>query len=418
MLKINPSNTGGVAYGLHPNLSPEVANVGQPKGLLDVWNQGKLAILCNVGTLIQPITRAQYLANIGHPYQLFSHSDQQTEFQTSTANTVGQTGWGGRIADVTCALNGATPLPMNISVAGTALFATGSSSRQLAISPYTTLNSALQLNMEGGSTADQNARRTAFQQLLGFDLDSIPINAASDTTNQALVASAALNTNPTLATLFPTTGLGYQLQQVARLIKVRDSIGMKRQIFFCALGGFDTHTNQTGTVPTSTSSAGSGGSGGQGSLLAQLSQAMRAFYDEMGAQGMSDQVTTFTFSDFGRTLAAFRIRRRFGRQRSRLGQSFADYGRRRPGPWILWHLSHSAIGRPKRCRQPRQMDTYDVGGTIWCDAGGLVWSGDCRHTDGISISPPVLAGKSWVPQLRSERYESKRSWEFVRVESG
>jgi uncharacterized protein (DUF1501 family) len=79
---------------------------------------------------------------------------------------------------------------------------------------------------------------------------------------------------------------------------------MKRQIFFCSLGGFDTHTNQTGTVPTSTSGAGTGGSGAQGSLLAQLSQAMRAFYDEMGAQGTSDRVTTFTLSDFGRTLAA------------------------------------------------------------------------------------------------------------------
>src|ERR1700687_2023349 len=75
LLKVTPSNTGGVAYGFHPNLSPEANNAGQPKGLLDVWNQGKLAILCNVGTLIQPITRAQYLANIGHPYQLFSHSD-------------------------------------------------------------------------------------------------------------------------------------------------------------------------------------------------------------------------------------------------------------------------------------------------------------------------------------------------------
>lgn len=302
LLPINPP--GGRPFGLHPNLSPEVANAGQPKGLIDVWNQGKLAILCNVGTLVQPLTRAQYLANIGHPYQLFSHSDQTTALQTSTANTVGQTGWGGRIADVTSALNGSTPLPMNTSVTGTALFATGSSSRQLAISPYTSLNAALQLNMDGGSTADQNARRVAFQQLLGFDRDSIPINAADDTTNQALVASAALNTNPTLTTIFPVTSLGYQLQQVARLIKVRDTLGMKRQIFFCSLGGFDTHTNQTGTSPTSTNGAGSGGSGGQGNLLAQLSQAMRAFYDEMGVQGMSDRVTTFTLSDFGRTLTA------------------------------------------------------------------------------------------------------------------
>jgi uncharacterized protein (DUF1501 family) len=308
LLPINPP--GDRQFGLHPNLSPEIANPltnGQPtkKGLLDVWNQGKLAILCNVGTLVQPITRDQYLANVGHPYQLFSHSDQQTEFQTSSASTVGQTGWGGRIADVTFALNGSTPVPMNVSVAGTALFATGSSSRQLSISPYANLNQALQLNMQGGSSADQSARLAAFQQLLGYDRDSIPISAADDTTNQALVASAALssaNVQPTI--VFPTTALGYQLQQVARLIKVKDALGMKRQIFFCSLGGFDTHNNQTGTAPTSLSNAGSGGSGNQGSLLAQLSQAMRAFYDEMGVQAISDRVTTFTLSDFGRTLAA------------------------------------------------------------------------------------------------------------------
>jgi len=128
-------------------------------------------------------------------------------------------------------------------------------------------------------------------------------------TNQALIASAALSTNPALSTVFPYASnppypyfLGSQLQQVARLISAANSLGMKRQIFFCALGGFDSHTNQTGTVPTSTSNLGSGGSGGQGGLLAHLSQSMRAFYDEMSAQGMSDRVTTFTLSDFGRTL--------------------------------------------------------------------------------------------------------------------
>ena len=304
LLKITPSNTSGVSYGFHPNLSPEANNAGQP-GLLDIWNAGKLAVLCNVGPLLQPLTRAQYQANIGHPYQLFSHSDQQTQMQTSTSNTIGQTGWGGRIADVAGSLNGSTPLPMNVSIAGTALFATGSNTRQLTVAPaWVPLNSVLQLTMEGGSSADQTARRNAFTQLLSFDRESIPVNASDDTVNQALNASAALNTNPTLATVFPNSYLGYQLMQVARLIKVKDSLGMKRQIFFCAVQGFDTHTNQTGTAPTNTSSSGSGGSGGQGALLAQLSQAMRAFYDEMVVQGLSNQVTTFTLSDFGRTLQA------------------------------------------------------------------------------------------------------------------
>jgi uncharacterized protein (DUF1501 family) len=120
-----------------------------------------------------------------------------------------------------------------------------------------------------------------------------------------MTADAALNAagNPSIGS-FPSTTLGNQLAQIAKLIKIKASLGLAngRQIFFCSLGGFDTHTNETGTVPTSTSSAGTGGSGIQGNLLAQVSQAMRAFYDEMVAQGLSNNVTTFTLSDFARTL--------------------------------------------------------------------------------------------------------------------
>lgn len=308
--KITPSNTSGVAFALHPNLSPEANNVGVAKGLLDVWNAGKVAVLCNYGSLVQPITRAQYQANIGRPYQLFSHSDQVAQQQTSIANTVGQTGWGGRIADKTGSLNGTVALPMSISVAGTSLFATGQNTRQLAISSIGTLANVLVLNWSGGPpSADPNTAGSSYRQLLGFDLDAFLVKGASDTTNQALTADAALNqTDPTIptppnTTAFPATGLGNQLRQVAKLIKLRDAVGinMKRQIFFCTLGGFDNHTNETGSNPTNPAGGGTN-SGNQGALLTQLSQAMRAFYDEMVAQGVSNNVTTFTLSDFGRTL--------------------------------------------------------------------------------------------------------------------
>ena len=310
LLQITPSNTSSVAFGFHPNLSPEVANPltnGQPtpKGVLDVWNAGKLAVLCNYGSLIQPITRTQYQANIGHPYQLFSHSDQQTQQQTVVASGVGQTGWGGRVSDKTGNLNpGNAPLPMNVSVAGTALFGTGINSRQLAIAPAPTpLNQVLVLQMDGGVQADRDARKATFIQLLGFDTDKVLFKAADDTTNQALTTSAAL-VDQTVGS-FPVTTLGNQLKQVAKLIKISSAptpggLGIKRQIFFCSLGGFDTHTNETGTNPTNPAGGGAG-SGNQGSLLTQLSQAMRAFYDEMVAQAMIDSVTTFTLSDFSRT---------------------------------------------------------------------------------------------------------------------
>ena len=309
--KITPSNTGGVSYAFHPNLSPEFGSVpGQAKGLMDIWGAGKLAVLCNVGSLVQPITRAQYGQGIGRPYQLFSHSDQVAQQQTSVAKTVGQTGWGGRVADKTNSLNGTVALPMNISLAGTNLFSTGINSRQLAISAApTTLANLLVLNWSGPSIANPNTAGSSFRTLLGFDQGSTLIKGATDTTNQALTADAALNQGepviptPGNPTAFPNTSLGNQLKQIAKLIKIKDAAGitMKRQIFFCSAGGYDTHTNETGTDPTNPGGQGTQ-SGGQGQLLAQLSQAMRAFYDEMVAQGLSNNVTTFTLSDFGRTL--------------------------------------------------------------------------------------------------------------------
>jgi len=304
--KITPSNTSGVSYAFHPNLSPEFGAVpGQAKGLMDIWTAGKLAVLCNVGSLVRPITRAQYAAGIGRPYQLFSHSDQVSQQMTSVANTVGQTGWGGRIADKTNALNGNVALPMNISLAGTSLFSTGINSRQLAIAAApTTLANLLVLNWSGVFSANPNNGGSSYRTLLGFDTNSFLVKGASDTTSQALSADQALNQpDPALATTFPTTSLGNQLKQIAKLIKIKDAAGitMKRQIFFCSVGGFDTHTNETGSDPANPA-GGAAQSGTQGGLLTQISQAMKAFYDEMVAQGLSNSVTTFTLSDFGRTL--------------------------------------------------------------------------------------------------------------------
>jgi uncharacterized protein (DUF1501 family) len=305
--KITPSNTSGIAYALHPNLSPEANNTAAP-GLLKPWNDGKLAVLCNVGSLVQPITRANYAAGVGRPYQLFSHSDQVNQQMTSIANTTGQTGWGGRVADKTNSLNGPVALPMNISLAGTSLFSTGVNSRQLSIGTGTLAN-LLVLNWNGPSSANPNNTGSSYRTLLGFDQDKTLIKASHDTTSQALTADQALNQpDPTIPTpgnptAFPGTSLGNQLRQVAKLIKIRDSAGitMKRQIFFCSIGGFDTHTNETGSQPTNPAGGG-GNSGDQGSLMTQVSQAMRAFYDEMIAQGLSNQVTVFTLSDFSRTL--------------------------------------------------------------------------------------------------------------------
>jgi uncharacterized protein (DUF1501 family) len=297
LLPINPAS--GRQFGLHPNLSPEVANPAQAAGLLGPWNQGKLAILANYGSLLRPTTKAQYQSNVGgafRPYQLFSHSDQVNQQMSSIVNTTGQTGWGGRLADNTGSLNGVTVLPMSLSVAGGNLFETGASTRQIAIGTGS-LSSVLSLSWNGPASANPFTNGSGFRQLLGFDRGQTLIRGASDTANTALNADQILNQpDPTITATFPGTGLGNQLKQVAKLIKIKDTLGLKRQIFFCSLGGFDTHTNETNTDPTQPNN-----SGAQGNLLTQFSQAARAFYDEMGAQGNSNSVTLFTISDFGRT---------------------------------------------------------------------------------------------------------------------
>ena len=299
LVQISPPNTGGNVFGLHPNLSPEVANAGQLPGLVGPWNQGKLAILCNYGSLLQPTTKAQYQSNAGgafRPYQLFSHSDQVNQQMTSICKTTGQTGWGGRMADNTGSLNGVTVLPMSISVSGANLFETGVNTRQLAIGTGA-LQTVLNLNWNGPASANPFTNGSGFRQLLGFDTSQTLIKGTSDTTNQALSADQMLNQpDPALTATFPATGIGNQLKQIAKLIKIKDTLGMKRQIFFCSIGGFDTHTNETSVDPTVPNQ-----SGGQGNLLTQFSQAARAFYDEMGFQGNSNSVTLFTISDFGRT---------------------------------------------------------------------------------------------------------------------
>jgi uncharacterized protein (DUF1501 family) len=280
--KLNPlasPQPNGSNFGFHPNM-PE---------LKDLFNQNKLAVVCNVGTLVQPLTRAQYQGNSAlnpKPYQLFSHSDQVAQQQTSISLTQAQSGWGGRMADHLTGVNSSAALPMVVSIAGVSLFTTGELTRPLAISDSnTSLSQVLVLNAGPSSMSDAN--KATMKGLRALDNDSVLIKAANDTTNQAIQTSDALKSASPPAMTFPNTSIGRQLKQVANLISLRSTLGMNRQIFFCFLNGFDTHNVQLST---------------QATLLTQVSQAMKAFYDATVSLGVEQQVTTFTLSDFGRTL--------------------------------------------------------------------------------------------------------------------
>jgi len=281
LLPVSPA-TGG-SYGFHPNM-PEMQSL---------FNQGKLAVLCNNGPLVEPLTRTTYQNGTGKkPLQLFSHSDQVGLFQTAIANNVSQTGWGGRLADKTQGLNGSATFPSNVSIAGINLLLSGVDTRQLAVADSNTLlANVLQLIMSGTS-GEQASRLASFNELRTLDNQFKLVKAASDIRSSSIQTDDALSSvNPTLATVFPNTTLGRQLRQVALLIKAcTDStagINMKRQIFFTQLGGFDTHSAEVN---------------GQAGLLTQVSQAIGAFYQATIDLGIQNNVTTFTMSDFGRTL--------------------------------------------------------------------------------------------------------------------
>ena len=287
LLQIDVPSVGS-SFGFHPSLT----------GLHELWGDGKAAVVCNVGPLVEPTNRDSYINGTARvPINLFSHSDQQNQWQTSVSNTASSTGWGGRLADKTADLN-TTTFPPITSAAGTPIFVAGNVEQPLAIAPApTTLNTALRLD-GFPSSPDNDPRYIALQQLLQEDQSLTLVRGASRITNEALGVQRALSAvgDPAVSPfpLNPRTSLGNQLEQVAKVISVRSALGMSRQIFFCSLGGFDTHSGQVTSATSPTT-------GTHANLLAQVSGAMKAFYDATVNLGVASQVVTFTLSDFART---------------------------------------------------------------------------------------------------------------------
>jgi|HubBroStandDraft_2_1064218.scaffolds.fasta_scaffold95297_1 uncharacterized protein (DUF1501 family) len=268
---------GQSIYGLHPNM-PEM------QGYFN--NQKSLAIVANVGTLVQPTTQASYRSFLNLPENLFSHSDQQDQWQSAQLTGTPVSGWAGKIADNVQTFNASALFPPILSIAGSPVFCTGVTTRPFSMDP------GQPPGLQGfDPSAASQARYTATQQLLTFDSGLSMVQAANAVTGQAVkfaqVLSDALKNIPPLQTKFPINDLGQQLQQVAQVISARSALGVQRQIFFCSVGGFDTHADQ---LPQ------------QVQLLSTVSQGMSAFYQATQELGVTNNVTTFTLSEFSRTL--------------------------------------------------------------------------------------------------------------------
>jgi uncharacterized protein (DUF1501 family) len=265
---------GKEMYGLHARLDR----------LRDLYSRGKLAVVANVGTLVRPISREQYQQGAAVPLNLFSHSDQQQQWQMASIPGAPHNGWAGRAADLVSIRSAPSRFPVGVSTAGNSLFLTGE------LPEVSIINGQLGLDGSDGSIAE-NARDAAFQQIVKFPTGMALIQKANQVTadglNAAKELNGALSAGSSLKTPFPSTSLGKQLQQVARVMNVRKELGAQRQIFYVAIGDFDTHTDSMRR---------------QDVLLADMAASMSAFYDATLEMQIERQVVTFTESEFGRTL--------------------------------------------------------------------------------------------------------------------
>ena len=274
-----PADSAGLArqYALAPELAP----------LTPLFNAGKMAVMLNVGTLVQPTTKIQYTnKSVPLPPKLFSHNDQQSIWQSSAPEGA-TSGWGGRMGDLFQAGNGNATFTC-VNVSGNAIFLSGASAVQYQVAVNGSVPLAGLKNPLFGSSACSDA----LHALITTQRSALLENEYSRIMRRSLDANDVLTnalSGSTPATAFPpNNSLADQLKMVARMIANASAIGAKRQVFFVSLGGFDNHDGLLTTHPN---------------LLTNVANALNAFYNTTVELGVSEKVTTFTASDFGRTLS-------------------------------------------------------------------------------------------------------------------
>ncbi len=280
LLPIAPATPQGRQFGLHPNV-PE---------LQTLFANGQLAFLNNVGTLVEPMTLQQYRDGTARrPLGLFSHSDQQMHWQTSIPDRRNASGWAGRMADVLGSVNNNQNISMNISLSGQNTFQSGNITAHYTI----TENGSRGLRGYGGPSLTDQVRTDSIDNLLAMNYQHVFEQAFADRMRGAIDAhlefSAAIAALPPLQTVFSQTQLSQDFRMVAQTIQARQSLGMCRQTFFISMGGWDHHdevlVNQENMLPI-------------------VSAALSEFNAAMVELGVENDVTTFTASDFGRTLTS------------------------------------------------------------------------------------------------------------------
>lgn len=291
VLPLSPLNANGRTFAAHPSL---------PK-LAQIFNTDRrLAVVGNVGVLVGPTTLAQYTArSVPLPPQLFSHSDMQGHWQSGNPSVPFSTGWGGRMADLLYTSNGASPLPLSVSISGSnqLMVAAQPNAAPYQVSPNGPIRIRAWRDWDTGGANPQKLYQDRIVALRANLLEDAYADVAARSIDTEVAVTAALASIGSFRADFPgtgtdaqpnsaTNGLANQLRMVARLIAARAAFGVKRQVFFVAQGGFDTHGDQLAQ---------------QAALLSKLDDGLDAFYRKTVALGVAPNVTSFTASDFGRT---------------------------------------------------------------------------------------------------------------------
>ncbi|HMP90687.1 MAG TPA: DUF1501 domain-containing protein [Kiritimatiellia bacterium] len=284
LLSINPLDYNGPQLGIHP---------GMP-ALQQLFENGNAAFVTNVGTLVEPVTKAQYVnGTVPLPLGLFSHSDQIEQWQTSLPDTRSAVGWAGRMADLLKSFNSNEKVSMNVSLSGSNVWQSGQSVFEYAITP----NGAVGLQ---GYNADWQqwqdviqSRSAAIDSQLGLHYQNLFAQTFAKSKRDAFdayeVFAAATAPELPIGATFPSSNLGQSLRMIARTIAGRNALGMTRQTFFVNFGGWDHHDEVINN---------------QAAMLPVVSQAVGAFFNALELLGVEDQVTLFSASDFGRTLTS------------------------------------------------------------------------------------------------------------------
>ena len=280
LLDIDPSNPDGREFGLHPSLN----------GMQSLFDSGNLAFVNNVGTLIEPVTKSGVEnGSVQVPLGLLSHSDQVMHWQTAYPQDRSNKGWGGKMADILKSQNTDNGVSMNISLGGNNIFQRGEEVTEFAI------------NNDGGvailgwdfQLPFFNTVREDITSMVNKEYEDLFKDSYKGVLKRSIDSNDAFNAAiagvPDLATQFSATNLSQNLRMVANTIAARDELGAKRQIFFVQLGGFDNHDELINN---------------HAALLNQLDDAMTEFYAATEELGISDCVTTYTISDFARTLTS------------------------------------------------------------------------------------------------------------------